>query len=292
MTLLQRAPALPILLPVVYEDLIRAALREDLGDAGDITTAAIVGADMRATAALVARGDGCVAGLDAALFAFRVLDPRVEVAVSRGDGRRVGPGSVIATLRGAARAMLAAERTALNLLSHLSGIATLTAAYVRAVEAYRATIVDTRKTAPGLRALEKYAVRTGGGANHRFGLYDAVLIKDNHVAVAGGAGPAVRAARAGTGHIVKIEVEVDNLAQLEEALDAGADIVLLDNMALDDMRTAVGAAAGRALLEASGSVSLERIGDVAATGVDFISVGRLTHSAPALDIGLDFVASP
>jgi len=277
----------PDLSRIAYEQVVHTALREDLGDAGDITTNAVIPADARVEALLVAREDGCLAGLDAALFAFRVLDPDVRSTVALRDGGGLTRGTVIASIYGSARAVLGAERTALNLLSHLSGIASLTAAYVRAVGRNRTAIVDTRKTTPGLRALEKYAVRMGGGVNHRFGLYDAVLIKDNHVAAAGGVGPAVRAARSSAGHLVKVEVEVDTLAQLDEALEAGADAVLLDNMSLEQLRAAVRANDGRALLEASGSVTLEGVAEVAATGVDLISVGRLTHSAPALDIGLD-----
>jgi nicotinate-nucleotide pyrophosphorylase (carboxylating) len=275
---------------LAYEDVVRAALREDLGDAGDVTSNAVIAPDARLRAAFVARAAGCLAGVDAALYAVRVLDPDAACSALLRDGADLEPGSRIATVAGNARAILAAERTALNLLSRLSGIATLTRAYVRAAAPHRAAIVDTRKTTPGLRALEKYAVRAGGGANHRFGLYDAVLIKDNHVAVAGGVGAAVRAARAHTGHLVKIEVEVDTLSQLAEGLDAGADAVLLDNMTPPQLAEAVRVTGGRARLEASGGVALERIAEIAATGVDLISVGRLTHSAPALDIGLDFEA--
>jgi nicotinate-nucleotide pyrophosphorylase (carboxylating) len=279
--------ALSPLPAIVIEPIVRAALMEDLGDAGDITTDAVVPMEARATAALVARLQGRLAGLDAALLTFRILDPGVSIGVSLRDGADLMPGATIATVSGSARAILSAERTALNLVARLSGIATATAAFVHAVAPHRATIVCTRKTTPGLRALEKYAVRAGGGANHRFGLYDAVLIKDNHVALAGGVATAIRAARSHVGHLVKIEVEVDTLAQLREALAAGADVLLLDNMTIDELREAVRIAAGAALLEASGSVSLENVGAIAATGVDLISVGWLTHSAPALDIGLD-----
>ncbi len=273
--------------PVTYEPLVRAALIEDLGDAGDVTSDAIVPALARADAVLVARREGRLAGLDPALLAVRILDPDVVVDVRLRDGAHLSPGTIIATVSGNARAILGAERTALNLVSHLSGIATLTAAYVRAAAPHRAAIACTRKTTAGLRALEKYAVRAGGGVNHRFGLYDAVLIKDNHIAVAGGVGAALRAVRRRAGHLVKVEIEVDTLAQLDEALAGGADVILLDNMGLDDLREAVRITAGRALLEASGSVTLENVNAVAETGVDLISVGRLTHSAPALDIGLD-----
>jgi nicotinate-nucleotide pyrophosphorylase (carboxylating) len=272
---------------LMVEPIVRAALAEDLGGAGDITTDAIVPVGASATASLVARHDGRLAGLDAALWAFRLLDPQVDAEIRLRDGADLAAGATIAVISGSARAILTAERTALNLLCRLSGIATATAAFVRAVLAHRAKIVCTRKTTPGLRALEKYAVRAGGGANHRFGLYDAVLIKDNHVALAGGVAPAVRAARAAAGHLVKIEVEVDSLAQLHEALAAEADVVLLDNMSLDELREAVRITAGRALLEASGSATLATVAAIASTGVDLISVGWLTHSAPALDIGLD-----
>jgi nicotinate-nucleotide pyrophosphorylase (carboxylating) len=207
------------------------------------------------------------------------------------DGDHIQPGSAVARVEGTMRSLLAMERTALNFLQRLSGIATLTAAYVRAAAPHRAAIVCTRKTTAGLRALEKYAVRAGGGANHRFGLYDAVLIKDNHIAIAGGVDAALRAVRRRAGHLVKVEIEVDTLAQLDEALAGGADVILLDNMGLDDLREAVRVTAGRALLEASGSVTLESVNAIAATGVDLISVGRLTHSAPALDIGLDVTTS-
>ena len=277
---------------IAYEDLVKAALREDLGAAGDLTSDAVVPAGARAVAALVARRAGTLAGIDPALLAFRLLDDGVVVERERNDGDRVEAGATIATVRGSARALLAAERTAINILSHLSGIATLTAAYVAAAAPHAAAIVCTRKTTPGLRALEKYAVRAGGGANHRFGLYDAILIKDNHVAIAGGVGQAIRAARAGTGHLVKVEVEVDDLAQLQVALDARADVILLDNMSVETLAEAVRITAGRARLEASGSVSLDNVNAIAATGVDLISVGRLTHSAPALDIGLDFRPGP
>ncbi len=234
-----------------------------------------------------------MAGIDAALLAFRLLDDGVVVERKCNDGDRVEAGATIATVRGSARALLAAERTAINILSHLSGIATLTAAYVAAAAPHAAAIVCTRKTTPGLGARSrKYAVRAGGGANHRFGLDDAVLIKDNHVAIAGGVGQAIRAARAGTGHLVKVEVEVDDLAQFQVALDAKADVILLDNMSVETLAEAVRIAAGRARLEASGSVSLDNVNAIAATGVDLISVGRLTHSAPALDIGLDFRPGP
>jgi nicotinate-nucleotide pyrophosphorylase (carboxylating) len=282
--------ALSLLPPLLFEQLVRAALVEDLGRAGDLTTDAIVPPDLRATTVLAARQPGVVAGLDVAAQAFRLIDPSVEIAVEQGDGSVVSPGSIIATLRGSARAMLTGERTALNFLCHLSGIATATATVVSAVRDFKAQIVCTRKTTPGLRALEKYAVRAGGGGNHRFGLDDAVLIKDNHVAIAGGIRQALERARAAAGHMVKIELEVDTLAQLEEALDIGVDAVLLDNMTPDELRQAVAMVDGRALTEASGRVTAATAPAIAASGVDLISIGWLTHSAPALDIGLDYHA--
>jgi nicotinate-nucleotide pyrophosphorylase (carboxylating) len=275
---------------IMIEPLVRAALLEDLGRAGDITSNAIVGEEARARVALVARQPGLVAGLDLALLAFRLVDPAIASDVTRRDGSRIEPGETIATLAGPARGLLTAERTALNFLCHLSGIATATASVVAAVRRYRARITCTRKTLPGLRTVQKYAVRIGGGSNHRFGLDDAVLIKDNHIAAAGGIRPAVERARAAVGHLVKVEVEADTLAQLDEALAAGVDAVLLDNMRLEEMRDAVAAVGGRAITEASGRITPEVAPAVAATGVDLISIGWLTHSVAALDIGLDYVA--
>jgi nicotinate-nucleotide pyrophosphorylase (carboxylating) len=280
-------PHLPPLWPLLYEEAVRRALAEDLGRAGDLTTDAIVPANCLAEARLVARAAGRIAGVEPALAAFRLLDPSVEAGVALADGSDAAAGATIATVRGPARAILAAERTALNFLGHLSGIATATRDLVAAVAGHRARIVCTRKTTPGLRALEKHAVRAGGGANHRFGLDDAVLIKDNHVALAGGVVPAVERARAASGHLVKIEIEVDTLDQLDEALAAGADAVLLDNMPLDVLRRAVERARGRAVTEASGGITAETAAAVAATGVDLISAGWLTHSAPALDVSLE-----
>lgn len=280
-------PHLPTLPRILCEPLVRAALLEDLGRAGDITTDAIVPADAVATMALAARQDGVVAGLDIAACAFTTIDPRVEMDIGHADGSAVAAGGVIATVRGPARALLTAERTALNLLCHLSGIATATAAVVQAVRGHKARIVCTRKTTPGLRALEKYAVRAGGGSNHRFGLDDAVLIKDNHIAIAGDIRTAIARAREGTGHMVRIEVEVDSLAQLEIALAAGVDALLLDNMSVEQLAEAVSMVGGRALTEASGRVTPQTAPAIAATGVDLISIGWLTHSAPILDIGLD-----
>ena len=272
---------------LMIEPLVRTALLEDLGRAGDITTDALVSEEARAETALVARQEGVVAGLDLALLAFRLLDPGIAIAVERRDGRCVAPGDMIATVRGAARGILSAERVALNFLCHLSGVASATRAIVDAVAGQKARITCTRKTLPGLRALQKYAVRVGGGANHRFGLDDAVLIKDNHIAVAGGIVPAVTRARAGVGHLVKIEVEVDTLEQLEEALRVGVDAVLLDNMSVPTLRRAVALVGGRAVTEASGRITPATAPEVAATGVDLISIGWLTHSVAALDIGLD-----
>lgn len=273
--------------PLIYEPIVRGALLEDLGRAGDLTTDSIVPADATATAVVAARKDGRVAGLEAGLSAFRILDPAVEIGIEVADGGDVAAGGVIATVRGKARALLTGERTALNLLGRLSGIATATRALVRAVEGTNARIVCTRKTTPGLRSLEKHAVRLGGGANHRFGLDDAILIKDNHIAIAGGLRPAVERARAAVGHMVKIEVEVDTLDQLEELLGLKADAVLLDNMNPATLRRAVEMVAGRMITEASGNVTLHSVRPIAEAGVDMISVGWITHSAPNLDVGLD-----
>ncbi|QCO17452.1 carboxylating nicotinate-nucleotide diphosphorylase (plasmid) [Azospirillum brasilense] len=273
--------------PLTYEPIVRAALAEDLGRAGDITTDSIVPADAVATARVAARRDGRVAGLEVALSAFRILDPVAELRVEQGDGADVAPGATIATVTARARALLTAERTALNLLGRLSGIATATRALVREVEGTRARIVCTRKTTPGLRVLEKQAVRLGGGFNHRFGLDDAVLVKDNHIAVAGGIRPAVERVRAAIGHMVKVEVEVDTLAQLEELLTLPVDVVLLDNMDPQTLRRAVALVDGRMVTEASGNVTLSTVRAIAEAGVDMISVGWLTHSAPNLDVGLD-----
>ncbi|PBB85304.1 MULTISPECIES: carboxylating nicotinate-nucleotide diphosphorylase [unclassified Mesorhizobium] len=272
---------------VMVEPLVRAALLEDLGRAGDITTDAIVPADATATMVLAARQPGVIAGLDMAALAFELMDPRTEVAIVLADGSAAAAGDVVATVHGPARALLTAERTALNLLCHLSGIATQTAAIVDAVRGTKATIVCTRKTTPGLRALEKHAVRAGGGANHRFGLDDAVLIKDNHIALAGDIRTAIDRARAAAGHMVKIEVEVDTLDQLDIALAAGVDAVLLDNMSVEQLTEAVAMVGGCAITEASGRVTAQTAPAIAATGVDLISVGWITHSAPILDIGLD-----
>ena len=274
--------------PLVIEDAVRRALEEDLGRAGDITSAATIPEGTQARAKLAARKPGVLAGLACAAEAFRLLDPAVEFRAKKRDGDRLKAGDVAAEISGDARAILAAERTALNFATHLSGVATLTAAFVDKVKHTKAKIVCTRKTVPGLRALEKYAVRCGGGANHRFGLDDAVLIKDNHIAVAGGVAVALQAARASAGHLVKIEIEVDSLDQLAAVLKTGgADVALLDNMDTATMQRAVEMAQGKLALEASGGVNLDTVAAIAATGVDMISVGALTHSAPAIDLGLD-----
>jgi nicotinate-nucleotide pyrophosphorylase (carboxylating) len=278
----------PTLSPLLVEPLVRAALCEDLGRAGDITTDAIVPDQARAETALVARQDGVVAGLDVALLAFRLVDAAIAAKIVRPDGSRVAAGEVIAAIAGPARGMLTAERVALNFLCQLSGVASATASLVDAVRGHRARITCTRKTTPGLRALQKYAVRLGGGSNHRFGLDDAVLIKDNHVAIAGGIKPALARVREAVGHLVKIEIEVDTLAQLEDVLSVGVDAVLLDNMSPAELRRAVAMVDGRAVTEASGRITAASAPAVAASGVDLISAGWLTHSAPALDIGLDY----
>jgi nicotinate-nucleotide pyrophosphorylase (carboxylating) len=277
----------PPLYPILYEDLVRRALAEDLGRAGDLTSDACLPPDLQGEARVVVRRAGRLAGLEPALATFRLLDPAAETVAHRRDGEDAEAGAVVATVRGPARVLLSAERTALNLLGRLCGIATVTRDLVRVVAPHGAQVVCTRKTTPGLRALEKYAVRCGGGANHRFGLDDAVLIKDNHVALAGGLTTAVERARRHVGHLVKIEVEVDSLDQLREALALGVDVVLLDNMPLDVLREAVALAKGKAVTEASGGIRPETAAAIAATGVDLLSVGWLTHSAPALDVALD-----
>jgi nicotinate-nucleotide pyrophosphorylase (carboxylating) len=262
-------------------------LLEDLGRAGDLTTDAIVPAELRATAVLVARHEGRVSGVAPALHAFALVDGRVEAERLILEGEDAEAGATIARLRGPARALLTAERTALNLLGHLSGVATVTRSVVQSLAGLPTRVVCTRKTTPGLRALEKQAVRAGGGSNHRFGLDDAVLIKDNHRAVAGSVTEAVALARRAVGHMVKVEVEVDTLAELEEALRLGVDAVLLDNMDLETLAAAVRTTRGRALTEASGGITPATARAVAATGVDMISIGWLTHSAASLDVALD-----
>jgi len=273
---------------LLIEPVVRHALEEDLGRAGDVTSDLIVPADTRIAAKLVARKPGTVAGLIAAECAFALVDPSLRVEIKTQDGSRVEGGTLLATVEGPARGILTAERVALNFTGHLSGVATATRALVDAVAGTKARIVCTRKTTPGLRVLEKYAVRCGGGFNHRFGLDDAVLIKDNHLVAAGGIAPAIERVRSGLGHMAKIELEVDSLIQLEEALSLGVDTILLDNMTPDDLKRAVALTKGRAVLEASGNVTLATVRAIAETGVDYISAGSITHSAPNLDVGLDF----
>jgi nicotinate-nucleotide pyrophosphorylase (carboxylating) len=275
------------MLRLLVEPIVRAALAEDLGRAGDITTDAVVPEDARIEAVMAARQPGVVAGLEAGLLAFELLDPTLRIERLVPEGSRVDRGQAVARIGGRARPVLAAERTALNLVCRLSGVATATRSLVDAIEGHKAKIVCTRKTTPGLRILEKEAVRLGGGANHRFGLDDAMLIKDNHVAMAGGVCPALRRAKAAAGHLVKIELEVDTLDQLAEALEEGFDAVLLDNMDADTLRRAVAIVGGRAITEASGRITRETAPAIAAAGVDLISSGWITHSAPILDLGLD-----
>jgi nicotinate-nucleotide pyrophosphorylase (carboxylating) len=266
---------------------VGAALAEDIGP-GDVTTLATIPATTTCEALLSTREAGIVAGLPVAVAAFRSLDPSLEISEYRRDGDRVAPGDRLLSVAGRARAVLTAERVALNFSQRLSGIATLTAEFVAAVAGTRAVIVDTRKTTPGLRSLEKYAVRVGGGRNHRFGLYDGVLIKDNHIAAAGGVAPAVRAARRAVPHTLRIQVETETLDQVQEALESGADAILLDNMTPAELRQAVTLVGGRAVTEASGGITLATVRAAAESGVDLISIGALTHSAPSLDLGLDF----
>jgi nicotinate-nucleotide pyrophosphorylase (carboxylating) len=272
---------------LLIEPIVRAALLEDLGRAGDITTDAVVPDDTNIEAVVAARQPGVVAGLDATLLAFELVDPSLRIERLCPDGARIGRGESVARIAGRARPVLAAERTALNFLSRMSGVATATRRLTDAIAGSKARIVCTRKTTPGLRILEKEAVRLGGGANHRFGLDDAMLIKDNHVALAGGVKPALERARQHAGHLVKIELEVDTLDQLAEALAVGIDAVLLDNMSPETLRRAVAMVDGRAVTEASGRISPDTAAAVAATGVDLISSGWITHSAPILDLGLD-----
>jgi len=283
--------ALPFTHPphhLLIEPIVRHALEEDLGRAGDITSELTVAADAQTSATLVARKAGTIAGLIAAECAFRLVDPTLKFSSRVPDGTTAAAGATLAVIEGSARAVLTGERVALNFAGHLSGVATAAHALVEAVAGTKARIVCTRKTTPGLRVLEKYAVRCGGGFNHRFGLDDAVLIKDNHIVAAGGIRPAIERVRAGVAHMTKIELEVDTLAQLEEAIALGVDTILLDNMPPDILRRAVAMAKGRAVLEASGNVTLTTVRAIAETGVDYISSGAITHSAPNLDLGLDF----
>lgn len=271
----------------LVEKAVLSAFEEDFGLAGDLTSQATLPREASATATLSAREPGVIAGLPLVAAAFRLVGDGVTFEASVHDGDRVGAGAVVGHVWGNARQVMMAERTALNYINHLSGIATYTRAFVDAIEGTGARICDTRKTTPGLRAFEKYAVRCGGGSNHRFALDDAILIKDNHIAVAGGAGKAFRAARAFAGHLVAIEIEVENLDQLAEVLEAGATVVLLDNMDNDTLRRAVALNAGRARLEASGGVKLDRVRSIAETGVDYISTSQITMGAKPLDLGLD-----
>ena len=274
--------------PLEIDDAVTRALAEDLGRAGDVTSTATIPEDLPARAIVVARKAGVIAGLPLAAAAFRRLAPEIEIAAHARDGAEVATKTALMTVTGPARAVLAAERAALNLLGHLSGVATATHEFVRRIAGTNMRVCCTRKTTPGLRALEKYAVRCGGGFNHRFGLDDAMLIKDNHIAVAGSIRAVLERARACAGHLVKVEIEVDSLEQLREVLDVGiADAVLLDNMDAAAMRQAVEMVAGRLVIEASGGITLDNIAEVAATGVDYASSGWITHSAPNLDVALD-----
>ncbi len=278
---------LPHLYPLQYEPTVRRALEEDLGRAGDLTTQAVVPLDSKTSGCLVAREAGSIAGLDITISTFRMLDPRSEVELSVEDGESVEAGAVLAVVKGSTRAILSAERVALNFMGRLSGIATATAKMVEAIGGYPARVTCTRKTTPGLRALEKYAVRAGGGVNHRFGLDDGVLIKDNHLAMVANVAEAVDRVRGSVGHMVKVQVEVDNLEQLEEALACRVDAVLLDNMDPPRLREAVTKVAERLITEASGNIDLTNAREVASTGVHLLSAGWLTHSAPALDLALE-----
>ncbi|GAB5435844.1 MAG: carboxylating nicotinate-nucleotide diphosphorylase [Falsiruegeria mediterranea] len=273
----------------IIEPAVRRALAEDLGEVGDITSNAVIAPGHTAQVVASARQPGIIAGLDCAEVACALVDPAITMTRHVEDGNAVTPGARVATFHGPSRSLMVAERTALNFLGHLSGIATATAGLVRAIDGTGAAIACTRKTTPGLRALEKYAVRAGGGVNHRYSLADAVLIKDNHIAIAGGVTPALTSARANVGHMVKIEIEVDTLEQLAEVLEIGADAVLLDNMSPTTLREAVAMIDGRAIAEASGGITPSSVRAVAEAGVDLISSGWITHSAPCLDIGLDFV---
>ena len=277
--------------PLVIDDAVTRALAEDLGRAGDVTSVATIPPAVHAHAVLVARQSGMIAGLPLAVAVFQRLSPDINIQAHARDGNAVAKGVNVLTISGPARAVLAGERTALNFVGRLSGIATLTSDYIRHAGVTKTRICDTRKTTPGLRALEKYAVRCGGGFNHRFGLDDAVLIKDNHIAVAGGVKAVLERARAHVGHLVKIEIEVDTLDQLREVLATGlADVVMLDNMDVPTLREAVAITNGRVVLEVSGGVTLASIGEIAKTGVDYVSAGALTHSAPNFDVALDIDA--
>jgi nicotinate-nucleotide pyrophosphorylase (carboxylating) len=283
----QHPEPLPPLHPILYEEIVKQALMEDIGRNGDITTDSIVTPEDRVTASITAQAAGCICGFDIAAYVFHRLDSRLRFEAQCHDGTCVDPGDTIAHIRGSARSILTGERTALNFLSHLSGISTATREIVQIVASYPARVVCTRKTTPGLRSLEKYAVRTGGGFNHRFGLDDAILIKDNHIAVAGDITEAIQRVRRKVGHMVKVEVEVDTLEQLEAVLKENIDAVLLDNMPSEKLAEAVRIVHGRVLTEASGGVTAQTARTVAASGVDLLSLGWLTHSAPALNLSLD-----
>ena len=274
--------------PIAVEEIVRRALLEDIGP-GDITTEATIPADKLCTAVIIAKEEGVLCGQPVAQIVFRVMDPSLSYEILVPEGSRVTPGMEVARITGSARSVLTAERVALNFLQRMSGIATVTRRLSDAIKYYHARLVETRKTTPGLRIFEKYAVRVGGGLNHRYGLHDAILIKDNHIAVAGGVRQAIIASRKVASHTSRVEVEVDTLEQLQEALDSGADIILLDNMDADTMRRAVEMTAGKAILEASGGITAANLEDVARTGVDIISMGALTHSVKALDLSLDVV---
>jgi nicotinate-nucleotide pyrophosphorylase (carboxylating) len=280
---------LPPLYPIFYEELVRRAFIEDLGRAGDITTDAILAQEDSASASIVARAPGRIAGIEIARHAFHYLDPQLKFEIRIYNGQDICNGDVLAFIQGAARPILTAERTALNFLAHLSGIATATRDIVASISPHPAHVVCTRKTTPGLRALEKYAVRAGGGSNHRFGLDDAVLIKDNHIQAAGGVAEAIQRTRERIGHLVKIEVEVDTISQLEIALKERIDAVLLDNMSPEMLAEAVQMSKGRVVTEASGGITPQNVRAVAATGVDLISIGWITHSAPALNLSLELL---
>lgn len=280
----------PALDDVLLTPLVENALTEDLGRRGDITSQATIPADMQAALQITARQAGVICGMDLARLAFALVDEKIEFMAQVSDGEKVAAGAVLAMVRGNARHLLTAERTALNFMTHLSGIATATQQIVDSVAAYPVQITCTRKTIPGLRVVQKYAVRCGGGRNHRLGLDDAILIKDNHIAIAGDIKTAIQQAQDFAGHLIAIEVEVDTLAQLEQALDAGVSLVLLDNMAPEILSQAVAMCKGRAKTEASGGITPATVQAVAKTGIDFIAMGYLTHSTTALDIGLDFSA--
>lgn len=275
--------------PILYEEIVRRELLDDLGRAGDLTTDSIVPTGVLAEGKIRNRQPACVAGIEIAASAFRILDRDVEGEILKRDGTDVEENEVLAILRGSARTLLQGERTALNLLGHLSGVATATRDMVRRISGSGCRVVCTRKTTPGLRSLDKYAVRVGGGFNHRFGLDDAVLIKENHIAVAGNISEAVTRVRRSIGHMVKVEVEVETLVQLREALGQEIDAVLLDNMDIETLRQAVKLAKGRVLTEVSGGITPDNVSQLAATGVDLLSVGYLTHSAPALDVTFEIV---